>query len=161
MIKDGRSLDLLSEVDTLVFDKTGALTEEQPTVAAIHLCPGAPLTALTTPLLNEKAHISISLSGASSVAVDTAQIILVNSNLAGLPDLFTFAREFRQNTNTTFATVLGFSGLGMVGALFWHFNLIHAAVLGMASLGAGLANSLRPMVKYQLNEEGQPSNREA
>lgn len=102
----------------------------------------------------KKAHVSISLRGASSVAVDTAQIILVNSNLAGLPDLFTFAREFRQNTNTTFATVLGFSGLGMVGALFWHFNLIHAAVLGMASLGAGLANSLRPMVKYQLNEEG-------
>lgn len=98
----------------------------------------------------KKAHVSISLRGASSVAVDTAQIILVNSNLQALPDLFTFAHEFRRNTNTTFATVLGFSGLGMVGALFWHFTLIHASVLGMATLIAGLTTSLRPMVKYQL-----------
>ncbi len=98
----------------------------------------------------KKAHVSISLRGASSVAVDTAQIILVNSNLQALPALFTFAHEFRRNTNTTFATVLGFSGLGMVGALFWHFNLLHAAMISMVSLTAGLANSLRPMVKYQL-----------
>jgi cation transport ATPase len=40
LIKDGRSLELLSEVDTLAFDKTGTLTQEQPQVTAIHLCAG-------------------------------------------------------------------------------------------------------------------------
>jgi len=41
LIKDGRSLELLSKVDTLVFDKTGTLTQEQPLLAAIHLCGDA------------------------------------------------------------------------------------------------------------------------
>lgn len=36
LIKDGRSLELLKKVDTVVFDKTGTLTLEQPHVAKIH-----------------------------------------------------------------------------------------------------------------------------
>jgi heavy metal translocating P-type ATPase len=36
LIKDGRVLESLRHVDTVVFDKTGTLTCEQPVVAAIH-----------------------------------------------------------------------------------------------------------------------------
>lgn len=37
LIKDGRSLELLSSVDTVVFDKTGTLTIEQPHVSELHV----------------------------------------------------------------------------------------------------------------------------
>lgn len=41
LIKDGRVLDRLKAVDTVVFDKTGTLTLEQPHIAKIHvLAPG-------------------------------------------------------------------------------------------------------------------------
>ncbi|NJP07156.1 MAG: HAD-IC family P-type ATPase, partial [Chloroflexaceae bacterium] len=36
LIKDGRSLELLKKVDTVVFDKTGTLTLEQPNVCQIY-----------------------------------------------------------------------------------------------------------------------------
>ena len=37
LIKDGRSLELLSNVDTVVFDKTGTLTLEQPHVGGLNV----------------------------------------------------------------------------------------------------------------------------
>ncbi len=40
LIKDGRSLELLNKVDTVVFDKTGTLTLDQPHVEQIYSCNG-------------------------------------------------------------------------------------------------------------------------
>ena len=40
LIKDGRSIELLSDVDTFVFDKTGTLTEEVPTIGKLYTCHG-------------------------------------------------------------------------------------------------------------------------
>jgi len=47
LIKDGRSLELLNKVDTVVFDKTGTLTLEQPIIGAIHLCTNNDYTEKT------------------------------------------------------------------------------------------------------------------
>ncbi len=40
LVKDGRSFELLRQVDTLLLDKTGTLTQEQPVLIAIHPCAG-------------------------------------------------------------------------------------------------------------------------
>ena len=37
LVKDGRALEQLSHVDTVVFDKTGTLTREQPYVGKVHI----------------------------------------------------------------------------------------------------------------------------
>lgn len=38
LVKDGRSFELLRQVDILMLDKTGTLTQDQPEMTAIHLC---------------------------------------------------------------------------------------------------------------------------
>ncbi len=48
LIKDGRALEQVSKVDTVVFDKTGTLTLEQPHVGAIHTLNGYDETLLLT-----------------------------------------------------------------------------------------------------------------
>jgi len=46
LLKDGRVLERLQEIDTVVFDKTGTLTLEQPVVGAVHTCGDIDAAAL-------------------------------------------------------------------------------------------------------------------
>ena len=48
LIKDGRALEQISKVDTIVFDKTGTLTLEQPHVGSIHTWNGYTEESLLT-----------------------------------------------------------------------------------------------------------------
>ena len=95
----------------------------------------------------KQADVSVSLRGASAIATDTAQIILMDETLNQLPHLFDLSREFEANMKVNLMTsvvpgviIIGGAFLGMVGyagAVIW-FNL---------GLGAGLINSLLPLVR--------------
>lgn len=99
----------------------------------------------------KKSHVSISLRGASTVAVDTAQIIMMNGNLRGLVSIFDLAQEFRANTNITFAMVLIPSIIGVGGAFFLGYGMLHTTLLNLAGLFVGIANSMVPLIKYRSN----------
>jgi heavy metal translocating P-type ATPase len=95
----------------------------------------------------KKADVSISLRGASTVATDAAQIILMDQSLNNLGYLFELAQRFETNMKTTWALVVIPSFIAMGGAIFWHFGLIHGFLGQQIGLGAGVISAMKPMLQ--------------
>jgi heavy metal translocating P-type ATPase len=90
----------------------------------------------------KQAQVSISLSGASQLATDTAQILLLNKGIANLPRLFELAKGFNYHMKNQFAMILGPSifGLSMIILGGWGMNGI--MILNMAALTTTLGYSM-------------------
>ncbi len=101
----------------------------------------------------KKAKVSISLSGASTVAVDTAQVILMDGNLSKLCALFDLAQEFDMNVKSSFMMNLIPSAINLGGALFLGFGLVEAFLLPQLGLLISIANSMQPLVRRRTNED--------
>ena len=66
----------------------------------------------------KKADISISLSGASSIATDVAQIILMEENLYPIIELLKLSQNLEVNLKTGFGILLVPSIIGLGGVFF-------------------------------------------
>jgi Cu2+-exporting ATPase len=92
----------------------------------------------------KKAHVSISLKGASSVATDSAQIVMMDGELRHLPMLFDISDKFHKSINTGFLALSIPSLLSMAGVVFLQFGVLQAVVISSSGFGLGLLNGLRP-----------------
>lgn len=99
----------------------------------------------------KKAHISISMRGASTVATDTANIVLMDGTLNNLPLLFEMAQEYQGNMRQTFAVTLLPSLIGAGGALFLHWGLITTILLNQVGIVLGVGNAMRPRLAELLS----------
>ncbi len=103
----------------------------------------------------KKAHVSISLKGASTIAQDTAQIILMNQSLEKLDSLFDLADEMSSNMKMTFGvTMLPFL-LSVGGVFLLYTGIFHAVILGQIGVYGGLASVAWPRIKRKLAERKQ------
>lgn len=71
LVKDGRSLEVLSQVDTVIFDKTGTLTLEQPQLGDIHAVTGFSQTEVLTFAACAEYHQSHPIARAILEAAET------------------------------------------------------------------------------------------
>lgn len=103
----------------------------------------------------KKANVSISLSGATSVATDTAQIVLMDTTLQQLPLLFKLAQEMDANLKTGLAIAVVPVVFIWGGIFFLHLGILGAATLFEISLWTGIGNAMQPLLKHQ-PEQDQP-----
>ncbi|MCB0112328.1 MAG: HAD-IC family P-type ATPase, partial [Caldilineaceae bacterium] len=105
----------------------------------------------------KSANVSISLHGATTIAIDTAQIVLMDGDLAQLPRIFTLADEFTANMRVNFlaATIPCIVIIG--GALFLGWGLLPSLILYQVSVPFALYNTVRPLLaqKGQITVEKQ------
>lgn len=97
----------------------------------------------------KKSQVSISLRGASTIATDTAAIILMDSHLNQLDQLFTIAKSFNTNmkSNLNLSIIPGFICLG--GVFFLHFGIVTTIFLYDAGLLIGVWNAMSPSLKNE------------
>lgn len=97
----------------------------------------------------KKADVSVSLRGASTIATDTAQIVLMNESLSQLPLLFNLGEQFSGHMKTNLRSSIWPAVFIVGGVFFLHFGMLTALIANQASLVVGVGNAIHPMVTYQ------------
>lgn len=93
------------------------------------------------------ADISISMRGASSIAVDSSDVIFMDGNLAKLPHLFEISHNLRTNINRSFSLIVYPNTLCIMGALFGVFGLGASLLFNNVCIFLATLNGMLPMHK--------------
>jgi P-type E1-E2 ATPase len=101
----------------------------------------------------KKAHVSISLRGASSIATDTANIIFMNGTLDNLDKLFQMALEFKINTRNALMLAIIPGILNIACVFLLHTGIYFAIGLYYTTLPIGLANAFLPLLEDKKKEK--------
>jgi len=95
------------------------------------------------------ADVSISLHGASPLATDMAQIILMDNKLAQIEPLFSYANELKNNIRFGVMSVLVPGTMVVTGVFFFHLGVLGSVLLSDLGLVTGLTHSMLPLLKHK------------
>lgn len=101
----------------------------------------------------KKADISISLTGASSIATDVAQIVLMEENLYHIIELLKLSKNLDRNLKTGFNILLVPSVIGIGGVFLSNIGFITIVMIKNISFLAAMANAIYPL--KSLKQENQ------
>lgn len=104
-------------------------------------------------LAMKTANISVSLSGATSVATDTAQIVLMSGSLTHLPELLKTAHELDKNLNKGWLYNIVPGTMTIVSAFLFHITIPTAILLSQGGLGLGVINAMLPLKEISQKEK--------
>lgn len=91
----------------------------------------------------KKANVSISIQGASTIATDTAQIILMDESLRQLPETFDLAYRLDKNLRAGFMIALTPGIMCVSGIYLFHIGFLTASMIFNGSLLINILNARR------------------
>ncbi|MBF0210825.1 MAG: heavy metal translocating P-type ATPase [Desulfamplus sp.] len=97
----------------------------------------------------KKASVSISMRGASTIATDSAQIVLMDESLKKLPALFNIAWDFKKNMKNTLYAVSAQNALAAGGVLFLGMGVQAMAGLYIVSMISAAGITMVPALKLK------------
>ncbi len=97
----------------------------------------------------KKANVSISLMGASSIATDVADVVLMDGTLDHLSDLFEIAKKLEANLQTSLGMSVVPTAINLTGVFFFHLGYTTAIVIKNMAFFVGLGNALLPLKKVK------------
>lgn len=91
------------------------------------------------------ADISISLSGASTIATDVAEIVIMDGSLLHIPYLLELSRKLDKNLSRSLILNIVPNVIALNGVLFFHFGMLTTILVSQAPLVLGTLNALFPV----------------
>ncbi|MEM7132651.1 MAG: heavy metal translocating P-type ATPase [Chloroflexota bacterium] len=107
----------------------------------------------------KKADLSISLRGATTVAQDTAQVVMMDGTLGQFMSLLEIGKHFEKNMQTNLSISTIPSAICIGGVLFLHWGVTIGVLLSGTILFVGMGNGLLPLFTYKEIEASKPSQR--
>ncbi len=99
----------------------------------------------------KQAEVSISLHGASTIATDTAQIVLMNEQLTQLLEVIALAKDLDRTFKNTI-TASAIPSVAIVGGVFiFHLGITAAIVAYLAGMGMSFTSAMLPLLKEKSN----------
>lgn len=99
------------------------------------------------------ANVSVSLSGATTIATDTAQAVLMDGNLTHFCDLFDIARKLKNNLWRTMSILIIPSALSLGGVLFMGIRLGGSFLINYSGFAVALGNSMLPTLENKVRKK--------
>ncbi len=108
----------------------------------------------------KKAHVSVSLHGASTVAADAASIVLMDGNLEKLGRLFEIADGLSANLRTDLLASFVPSAAAIGGVFLFHLGVFPAFLIGMGGFTVGMVNSMMPRLMSDAEAKEEQSGKQ-
>ncbi|CAA6822603.1 MAG: Lead, cadmium, zinc and mercury transporting ATPase (EC (EC; Copper-translocating P-type ATPase (EC [uncultured Thiotrichaceae bacterium] len=105
----------------------------------------------------KQADVSVSLNGATTVATDTAQIILMDANLGHLATLVAMGKAFQESQKKNLRLSVIPATLSIAGIFALHAGLVLAAAMFYLSMGLSIRNSTKAIQLPQLPSQDKDS----
>jgi heavy metal translocating P-type ATPase len=97
----------------------------------------------------KKANVSISLRGATSIATDMAEIVLMDGSLSHLCDLIDISKALELNLQRALMITFIPTIINLSGAFFLHFGILTSLLMVGGFNTIGYANTMLPLKKIQ------------
>lgn len=104
----------------------------------------------------QQADVSISMRGATTLATDSAQVVLTDNSLHQLSQLFELSDSFKRNLDNTLLLSFIPGSVLIAGVFLLHFGMGTALILYSAGLTGAIGNALYPMLQLKHNPDHTP-----
>lgn len=97
----------------------------------------------------QQADVSISLSGASTIATDSASVVLMDESLKHLCEVFDIAQKLNANVQRSLGFLAGSSLVNIGGAVIFGLSVNGSVLLKAVTSLAAIGNSALPLLEIQ------------
>jgi Cu2+-exporting ATPase len=98
------------------------------------------------------ANVSVSLRGATAIATDSAQAVLMDGSLSHLCDLFDISHKLKNNLRRTLIFLIVPSAMSLGGALFLGLRLFGSVVITYTGFTIALGNAMLPNLQQKYRQ---------